>query len=67
MINYYISNKILSSIQQIYSVWSVIENASIVPEWEQKLLKKARVRSGVFSTRIEGSQISLEQAEKILQ
>jgi len=45
----------------------VIENAKIVPEWQQKLKKIARLRSAVFSTKIEGSQIDLEDAEQLLE
>ena len=44
----------------------MIENAKIVPEWQQKLKKIARLRSAVFSTKIEGSQIDLEGAQEIL-
>lgn len=66
MINYKITDKIIASIENIRSVWWVIENASIVPEWEQKLRKIARLRSWVFSTRIEWSQITLEEANNMV-
>jgi len=62
MINYKITDKIISSIESIRSTWWVIENASIVPEWEKKLRKIARLRSWVFSTRIEWSKITLSEA-----
>jgi Fic family protein len=67
MINYKITDKIISSIENIRSIWWVIENASIVPEWEQKLRKIARLRSWVFSTRIEWSKITLEEASDLIE
>ena len=67
MIHYTPTYTIINNLEQIHSVWGVIINAKIVPEWEQKLLKIARLRSGVFSTRIEGNQMSLEEAEKFLE
>lgn len=66
MIHYKITDKIIASIENIRSIWWVIENASIVPEWEQKLKKIARLRSWVFSTRIEWSKITLEEATDLV-
>ena len=66
MINYKITDKIIASIENIRSIWGVIENATIVPEWEQKLKKIARLRSWVFSTRIEWSKITLEEANDLV-
>lgn len=66
MINYKITNKTINAIENIRSIWWVIENAKIVPEWEQKLKRIARIRSWVYSTRIEWNQIDYEQAESFL-
>lgn len=66
MINYKITDRIIASIESIRSIWWVIENASIVPEWEHKLKKIARIRSWVFSTRIEWSKITLQEATDLL-
>jgi len=66
MIHFSLTNNIVSKLEKIHAIWGVIENAKLVPEWEQKLKKIARLRSGVFSTKIEGNQITLEQAEKYL-
>ena len=66
MIHYKITDKIIESIENIRSIWWVIEHASIVPEWEQKLKKIARLRSWVFSTRIEWSKITLDEANDLL-
>ena len=65
MIYFKNTNSVITSLEKIHAIWGVIENAKIVPEWEQELIKIARLRSGVFSTRIEGSQIDLKQAEKL--
>ncbi len=66
MINYKITNSMIAKIETIRSIRWVIENAKIVPEWQQKLKKIARLRSAVFSTKIEWSQIDLEWAQEIL-
>ncbi len=67
MFNYQITNSMIAKIEKIRSIRWVIENAKIVPEREQKLKKIARLRSAVFSTKIEWSQIDLTDAEQILQ
>lgn len=56
----------ITNIELIHSVWWVIENAKIVPQWEQKLKRIARLRSAVFSTKIEWSQIDIGEAEQFL-
>lgn len=61
-----ITNSIISKIEQIYRIWWVIEHADIVPKRQQKLKHVARLRSGVYSTKIEGNQISYLDAEKLL-
>ena len=66
MISYKITNSMIAKIETIRSIRWVIENAKIVPEWQQKLKKIARLRSAVFSTKIEWSQIDLEWAQEIL-
>lgn len=67
MIKYTITNTIISKIENIRSIWWVIENAKIIPKRENELKKIARLRSSVFSTRIEWSQLVLEDAQKILE
>jgi Fic family protein len=68
MLNLYftITNPIIAKIEQIYRIWWVIEHAHIVPEREQKLKQIARLRSWVYSTKIEWNRISYVQAEKLL-
>ncbi len=58
------TNSIISKIEHIYRIWWVIENAHIVPEREQKLRQIARLRSGVYSTKIEWNRISYKEAER---
>ncbi len=65
-INFKITNTIISKIEQIYRVWWVIENAHIVPERQAKLKQIARLRSGVYSTKIEWNRITYAEAEKLL-
>lgn len=65
-ITYTINNAILSHIEHIYRIWWVIENAHIVPKRQAKLKQIARLRSWVYSTKIEWNNISYTQAQKIL-
>lgn len=64
-IHFNITNSIISKIEQIYRIWWVIENAHIVPERQQKLKQIARLRSGVYSTKIEVNRIFYADAEKL--
>ncbi len=66
MLNFTLTNTMIREIEQIYRVWWVIENAPIVPEREQKLKHIARLRSWVYSTKIEWNRISYDDAEKML-
>ena len=66
MIYFDLTNTIVTQLEKIHSVWGVISNAQIVPGWEQKLRRIARLRSSVFSTRIEGNQMTLGEAEAFL-
>jgi Fic family protein len=65
-IHFTITNSIISKIEQIYRIWWVIENAHIVPERQQKLKQIARLRSWVYSTKIEWNRISYAEAERFL-
>lgn len=65
-IHFTITNSIIAKIEQIYRIWWVIENAHIVPERQQKLKQIARLRSGVYSTKIEWNRISYAEAERFL-
>lgn len=66
MITFSFTNKIIHEIETIYRIWWVIENAKIVPEWEQKLKHIARLRSWVYSTKIEWNRITYAEAERML-
>lgn len=65
-IHFTITNSIIAKIEQIYRIWWVIENAHIVPERQQKLKQIARLRSWVYSTKIEWNRISYAEAERFL-
>lgn len=56
----------INKIEKIYRIWWVIENAHIVPKRQAKLKQIARVRSGIYSTRIEWNKLSYEEATKLL-
>jgi len=65
-INFTITNSIISKIEQIYRIRWIIENANIVPERQTKLKQIARLRSWVYSTKIEWNRISYIDAKKLL-
>ncbi len=58
---YTITDKILNNISQIMAGREVIEHSKIIPKWELKLKKEARVHNAHSSTSIEGNKLTLEQ------
>src|SRR3989339_1375991 len=63
---YTISNKILIYIGIIEAAKEVIENAPLVPAWEAKFRQEAIVRTVHHGTHIEGNELNLTEAEKVL-
>ena len=61
-----ITNKILKTIGLIEAAREVIENSPLVPAWESKFREEAMVRSVHHGTHIEGNDLSLTEAEKVL-
>jgi Fic family protein len=61
-----ISNKILKYIGTIDSAREVIENAPLVPAWEAKFRQEAIVRTVHHGTHIEGNELNMTEAEKLL-
>jgi len=59
--NYKITDKILNNLTQIASGREVIEQAKLIPKWELKLRKEARIHNAHSSTSIEGNNLNLEQ------
>lgn len=64
--NFRISNNLLQYIASIEASREVIKNAPIVPAWEAKFQEEAKVRTVYHGTRLEGNDLSQEQAERII-
>jgi Fic family protein len=61
-----ITNKLVRSIGTIEASKEVIENSPLVPAWEAKFREEALVRTVHHGTHIEGNDLSLTEAEKVL-
>lgn len=61
-----ISNNLLQYIASIEASREVIKNSPIVPAWEAKFQEEANVRTIYHGTRLEGNELSQEQAERII-
>jgi len=62
---YTITDKILNNISQITAGREIIENAKIIPKWELRLKKEARLHNAHSSTHIEGNRLTLPQVEAL--
>lgn len=63
---FYISNQILKNIGIIEACREVIDHAPLLPYYEREFQKEALVRSVHYGTHIEGNELDLGQAEKVL-
>lgn len=61
-----ISNRLLKMIGQVEASREVINNAPLVPAWEAKFKEDAVVRTVHFGTHVEGNDLTLEQAERVV-
>ncbi len=61
-----ISSKILANIGRLEAAREVIENAPLVPAWEAKFREEAIVRTVHHGTHIEGNELNITEAEKVL-
>jgi len=64
---YQITNQILRNIGIIEAAKEVIDHAPLLPYYEKKFQDEAMVRSVHHGTHIEGNELNLTQAEKVLQ
>jgi hypothetical protein len=64
--NFTITNRILKNMGIIEAAKEVIENAPLVPAWEAKFREDALVRTVHHGTHIEGNDLSLTEAERLL-
>lgn len=62
-----ITNKILKNIGTIEACREVIDHAPLLPYYEREFQKDALVRSVHYGTHIEGNELNLSQAEKVLE
>src|SRR3990170_1544787 len=61
-----ITNKLLKLVGTIEAAREVIENSPLVPAWEAKFRQEAIVRTVHHGTHIEGNELNLTEAEKVL-
>ena len=62
-----ITNKILKNIGSIEASKEIIANAPLLPYYEKEFQKDAIVRSVHYGTHIEGNELNLSEAEKVLE
>src|SRR3990167_3945228 len=62
-----ITNTILKSIGTIEACREVIDHAPLLPYYEREFRKDALVRSVHYGTHIEGNDLNLSQAEKVME
>jgi Fic family protein len=62
---YTITNKIVNNLTRIASGREIIEQAKLIPKWELKLKKEARIHNAHSSTSIEGNRLTLEQVKAL--
>jgi len=62
-----ITNTILKNIGIIEACREVIDHAPLLPYYERQFQKDALVRSVHFGTHIEGNELNLDQAEKVME
>lgn len=63
---YSITNSILRNIGLIEAAREVIDHAPLLPYYEKKFRDEALIRAVHYGTHIEGNELSLNQAEKVL-
>src|SRR5947209_638476 len=63
---YTITNKVLKNIGLIEAAKEVIGHAPLLPYYEKKFQEDALVRSVHYGTHIEGNELDLSQAEKVV-
>lgn len=64
--NFSITNKILKNIGGIEASREVIDNAPLLPYFEKEFREDAMVRTIHYGTHIEGNELNLSEAEKVL-
>jgi len=65
--NFQITHNLLTYISSIEASKALIDTAPLIPSWEAKFRDDALTRSVHFGTKIEGNDLSEEQAKQIIQ
>lgn len=63
---FHITNKILKNIGSIEASKEIIDHAPLLPYFEKEFREEAMVRSVHYGTHIEGNELNLTEAEKVL-
>lgn len=63
--NFSITNNLLSYISAIESARALINHSPLVPAWEAKFKKDAMARTVHFGTKIEGNDLTEDQAKRV--
>ncbi len=61
-----INNQVLKNVSQCEVAKAIIENSPLVPAWERKFQGQALVRSVHHSTALEGNELSIDEAERVI-
>lgn len=64
--NFNISNNLVMYLCRIESARALIENSPLVPSWEMKFRNEALQRTVHFGTKIEGNDLTQEQASQVV-
>src|SRR6266851_1058146 len=64
--NYTITNKILKNIGTIEASKEVIDKAPLLPFYEKKFQSEALIRSAYHGTHLEGNELNMSQAERVV-
>jgi Fic family protein len=65
--NFQITHNLLTYISSIEASKALIDTAPLIPSWEAKFRDDALTRSVHFGTKIEGNDLSEEQAKQVIQ
>lgn len=64
--NFQITNNLLTYISRIESAKTLIDQAPLVPAWEAKFRSEAFTRTVHYGTKIEGNDLTREQAQQVV-
>ncbi len=64
---FHITNNILKNIGSIEASREVITHAPLLPYYEKEFIKDALIRSVHYGTHIEGNELNINQAEKVIE